>query len=73
MKPIQFRHKALDVIREVNMEYKTHLEHNRIDLRDARKLGWCSWEGMKEVSLIHNSVMEKFTREWWSGRESNKK
>ena len=73
MNPIQFRYKALEIIKEVNMEYKTHLEHSRMDLRDNCKLGWCYWEGLKEVALIRNSVMEKFTREWWSDRESSKK
>lgn len=73
MNPIKFRYKALEIIKEVNMEYKTHLEHSRMDLRDNRKLGWCSWEGLKEVTLIRNSVIEKFTREWWLNSDSNKK
>ena len=64
MNPIKFRYKALEIIKEVNMEYKTYLEHSRIKLRDDRKLGWRSWENLREATLIRNSVIEKFTREW---------
>lgn len=73
MKPIQFRYKALEVIKEVNMEYKTYLEHSRVSLRANRKLGWRSWENIREATLIRNSIMKKFTSEWWSNRDSDKK